>query len=115
MIEACGSKPNCVSSLNHKKRYRVDPLRYDCFEPAKKKLLEALKSVKRVRIVIDHGNYIRAECTSLIFRFIDDVEFYFDDSSKLIHVKSASRIGYSDLGVNRRRVERIRKKFLEGG
>jgi uncharacterized protein (DUF1499 family) len=74
-----------------------------------------LKSIKRVRIVTDHGNYIRAECASLIFRFTDDVEVYFDDKQKLIHVKSASRIGYSDLGVNRRRVEKIRRKYLEGG
>jgi uncharacterized protein (DUF1499 family) len=115
MIEPCKSKPNCVSSLNHEKRYHVAPLRYDRFEMAKDRLLDTLKSIKRVRIVVNHGNYIRAEFTSFIFRFIDDVEFYFDDNQKLIHLKSASRIGYSDLGANRRRIEKIRGKFLEGG
>lgn len=115
MIEPCKSKANCVSSLNREKRYHVQPLYYNGFETAKDKLLDTLKALERVRIVADHGNYIRAEFTSFIFRFTDDVEFYFDDKEKLIHVKSASRVGYSDLGANRRRVEKIRKKFLEGG
>jgi len=48
---------------------------------------------------------------SSIFRFVDDVEFYFDNAKKLIQVRSASRTGYSDLGVNRRRIEEIRKQF----
>ena len=48
---------------------------------------------------------------SSVFGFVDDVEFYFDDCKKTIHVKSASRTGFYDLGVNRRRVEKIRKRF----
>ncbi|CAB1059228.1 hypothetical protein D1BOALGB6SA_3986 [Olavius sp. associated proteobacterium Delta 1] len=48
---------------------------------------------------------------SLIFQFVDDVELLFSDEKNLIHVKSASRIGYSDLGANRKRVERIRLAF----
>jgi uncharacterized protein (DUF1499 family) len=115
MIEPCKPKPNCVSSLNHEKRYYVAPLQYNSFETAKDKLLDTLKSSKRVRIVANHGNYIRAEFTSFIFRFIDDAEFYFDDKKKLIHLRSASRIGYSDLGANRRRIEKIRRKFLKEG
>lgn len=115
MIVPCKSKPNCVSSLNHEKRHHVEPLRYGKFETAKAKLLDILKSFKRIRIASEHENYIRIEFASFIFRFIDDVEFYFDDKEKLIHLKSASRIGYSDLGANRRRIEKIRRKFLEGG
>lgn len=59
-------------------------------------------------------NYIRAEFVSKIFRFVDDVEFYFPDKKSkelLIHVRSASRVGYSDLGVNRKRIEQIRRKL----
>jgi uncharacterized protein (DUF1499 family) len=115
MITPCKSKPNCVSSLNNEKQYHVAPLRYNSFETAKGNLLDILKSSKRVRIAANHKNYIRAEFTSPIFRFIDDVEFYFDDKEKVIHLKSASRIGYSDLGTNRRRIEKIRRKFLEEG
>jgi uncharacterized protein (DUF1499 family) len=62
----------------------------------------------------DWDNYIRAEFVSKIFRFVDDVEFYFPDKKSkelLIHVRSASRVGYSDLGVNRMRIEQIRRKL----
>ncbi|HAE22942.1 MAG TPA: DUF1499 domain-containing protein, partial [Spirochaetaceae bacterium] len=51
---------------------------------------------------------------SKLFRFVDDVEFYFPPALSLIHVKSASRVGYSDMGVNRKRVEDIRARFMQG-
>ena len=60
------------------------------------------------------GNYTHAEFVSSVFRLVGDVEFYIDDTVKVIQVKSASRTGYSDLGVNRRSVEMIRKKFEAG-
>jgi uncharacterized protein (DUF1499 family) len=115
MIVPCKSKPNCVSSLNYEARFHVEPLRYDDIETAKATLLAILKSYKRVRIVAEKENYVRAEFASFVFRFIDDVEFYFDEKEKLIHLKSASRVGYSDLGTNRKRIEKIQEKFLEGG
>ena len=67
----------------------------------------------RSQIVSSTNTYIHVEFTSLIFRFVDDVEFLFDDEKKLIHVRSASRVGYSDLGANRNRVEEIRKRFRQ--
>jgi uncharacterized protein (DUF1499 family) len=70
--------------------------------------------MNRVRVVMLEDDYIHAEFVSSVFRFVDDVEFYFDDEQKLIQVKSASRVGYSDLGVNRRRIEKIRKQFEAG-
>jgi uncharacterized protein (DUF1499 family) len=68
--------------------------------------------MKRSEIVTAENNYIHATFTSFLFRFVDDVEFSFDDETKVINVRSASRTGYSDLGVNRRRVEEIRKRFI---
>jgi len=59
--------------------------------------------------VTDH--YIHAKFTSRLFRFVDDVEFCIDDDLKIIHVRSSSRVGYFDFGVNRRRIERIRARF----
>ena len=56
-------------------------------------------------------DYIRAEFRSRIFQFVDDVEFLFENQGNVIHVKSASRTGYSDFGVNRKRVEKIRAAF----
>ena len=54
---------------------------------------------------------LTAEYRSLIFRFIDDVDFLLDEKEGVIHFRSASRVGYSDLGANRKRMERIRKAF----
>lgn len=74
--------------------------------------MERLKKIvigmKRSRIIRSTGPYIHAEFTSALFRFVDDVEFLVDDRASVIHVRSASRIGHSDLGVNRRRIETIR-------
>jgi uncharacterized protein (DUF1499 family) len=68
--------------------------------------------MKRSKIVTDLDLYIHAEFTSAFFRFVDDVEFYFDDKAKTLHVRSASRIGRSDFGVNRKRIEELRSRFL---
>ena len=80
---------------------------------AQKRLLAVLVSLKRTRVVTLEEDHIYAESVSAVMRFVDDLEFFFDDRQKVIHVKSASRVGYSDLGVNRRRVEKIRKLFYE--
>ena len=74
-------------------------------------LIAVIQKMKRTRIMTVQERYIHAEFTSFLFRFVDDVEFLLDEGSKTIHVRSASRIGYSDLGVNRKRVEAIRTRF----
>lgn len=62
-------------------------------------------------MTVSDDNYIHAEFTSSIFRFVDDVEFYFETAEKIVQVRSASRKGYYDWGVNRRRIEKIRKSL----
>jgi uncharacterized protein (DUF1499 family) len=75
-----------------------------------KELLKALiASLPRTRLIEEDGEYLHYEFTS--FRFVDDVEFVFDEGSKTIHFRSASRVGYGDLGVNRRRMENIRSSL----
>jgi apolipoprotein D and lipocalin family protein len=114
MMMSCPSTPNCVSSIDRDRKHFIEPLHYKgSAEDAQNRLLEVLFSLKRTRVVTFEKNYIHAESVSAIMRFVDDVEFYFDDRQKLIQVKSASRVGYSDLGVNRRRIEKIRKLFNE--
>ncbi len=76
------------------------------------RLKTALKSEQRITVVSEHDGYLHIEARSLVFRFVDDVEFLIDPGHHLIHMRSASRTGYSDLGVNRRRVERIRRAFM---
>ena len=112
-LSACPDTPNCVSSQSHDPARFIEPIPYSG-PPAS--ALQALKTVlaaePRTTIAVEQGNYLHAEARSLLFRFVDDIEFLLDTEQQLIHVRSASRSGYSDLGVNRRRVERIRKHFM---
>jgi uncharacterized protein (DUF1499 family) len=111
-LSPCPESPNCVSSLSKKRSHYVEPLSYRVSqEEAREKLISVINSMKRSEIVTAETNYIHAIFKSALFRFIDDVEFSLDDQRKVIDVRSASRTGYSDLGVNRKRVEKIRQGF----
>lgn len=111
-LKPCGRRPNCVSSLSDNPKRRVDPLAFNGPPSvALRRLIELLNSMPRVTIVQRDENYLRAEFVSAVFRFVDDVEFAVDPKARVIHVRSASRVGYHDLGVNRRRVEAIRTRF----
>ena len=111
-LSPCPSTPNCVSSLSEDRKHSIEPLRYTgSMDDARRKILAILGKLKRVRLAQSETDYIHAEFRSMIFQFIDDVEFLFSDEEKIIHVRSASRVGYSDLGANRKRVEMLRKVF----
>jgi uncharacterized protein (DUF1499 family) len=111
-LSPCPESPNCVSTQAADDKHRIDPIRYTgTKEQAKQRLVQVISSMKRAKIITHEGDYLSAEFTSLIFRFVDDVEFSFDEVNKLIHFRSASRLGYSDLGANRKRMEDIRKGF----
>jgi uncharacterized protein (DUF1499 family) len=111
-LAPCPQSPNCVSSQSADELHFIAPLSYDGSRAeAREKLVSIVQSMKRSSIISKEDTYIHAEFTSALFRFVDDVEFYLDDTAKTIHMRSASRVGYSDLGVNRRRIEAIRSKF----
>ena len=113
-LAPCPKSPNCVNSQADDRAHFTEPLRFTGEAPqAWKRLQSILITESRLTIVEDTGGYLHAEARSLVFRFIDDVEFLLDSGAGLIQVRSASRVGYSDFGVNRRRVERIRKAFNE--
>ncbi len=115
-LAPCPSSPNCVSSQSTDRQHSVEPLQYKASaEEAVTEMKGIIGSMKRARIVSACGNYLHAEFTSALFRFVDDVEFYFDDSVKVIHLRSASRLGKSDFGVNRKRVEAIRNSWKVRG
>ena len=108
----CPSTPNCVSSQSTDPRHAVAPLPlrsagYDAVLQLKKIVIE----MPRTRIVEEQGLYLRAEFRSALFRFVDDVEFFPDETAGIIHVRSASRVGRSDFGVNRERIEEIRIRW----
>jgi uncharacterized protein (DUF1499 family) len=111
-LAPCPFTPNCVSSQSSDREHAVEPLRYSAASrEAMAKLKTIIREMPRAVMVTEMENYLHVEFTSLIFRFVDDVEFSLDDTAKLIHVRSASRLGKSDLGVNRKRVEAIRKAW----
>lgn len=108
----CPGKPNCVVSQGGDEDHHVDPIRYSGDrEAAFLRLKQVVQQEPRTRIVSETRYYLHVEFTSALMRFVDDVEFFFPADESVIHVRSASRVGYSDLGVNRRRVERIRAAF----
>lgn len=109
----CPKKPNCVNSQDNDPKHFIAPITYNCSKDnAIEKIKNIVQSQKRTKIVEETKIYLRTEFTTAIMRYVDDVEFYFPDE-KTIQVRSASRIGYSDLGLNRRRIEKIRKAFNE--
>ena len=113
-LAPCPASPNCVSSQATDAEHFTDPLRFTGDATLVwDQLKSALGTESRLTIVEDTGSYLHAEVRSLVFRFVDDIEFVLDPEAGVIQVRSASRAGYSDFGVNRRRVERIRKVFNE--
>jgi uncharacterized protein (DUF1499 family) len=113
----CPQSPNCVSSQITGKERPILPIYFSgTRQEAQVKLLQIIKTTQRTNITDIRDNYIRAEFTSKLFRFIDDVEFYFPATktdNTIIYFRSASRLGYSDLGANRARIGQIKEKFKQ--
>lgn len=112
-LRACPDSPNCVVSENETPASRVEPL---SFEGDPRQAWDALRRAVEHgggSIREDRNGYLWATFTSRIFRFVDDVEFRMDETRGAIHLRSASRAGYSDFGVNRKRVEKLRVAFAE--
>jgi len=110
----CPSSPNCVSSQSPDDAHRIAPLTHSGrAADAMKKLTAIIQTFPRTSVITISDSYLHAEFTSAIFRFVDDLEFLVDETAEVIHVRSASRMGYSDLGVNRKRIEQIRLRWLE--
>ncbi|WP_455204357.1 DUF1499 domain-containing protein [Kaarinaea lacus] len=111
-IKPCPNKPNCVSSIDENSSHYIEPLSFSGdLDSAKISLLRAINALPRTKIIRENDNYLHVTFTSALFRFVDDVEFYFDEDRKIIHLRSASRAGYYDFGANRRRIEAIRTKY----
>jgi len=110
-LPPCPQSPNCVCTESSDRRHVIEPIPYTTSTPDAINTIVNILSSEKAKIVSKNEQYIRAEYRSKLFRFVDDVEFYFDNKTKVIHFRSASRIGYSDMGVNRKRMERIRGLF----
>lgn len=114
LLKECPDKPNCVSTTSSRDRNRMDPITYKgSASQAQELLVSVISSMPGAKITENRPGHIVVTFTSAVFRFVDDVELVLDDSKKVIHFRSASRIGYYDLGVNRKRMNAITRSFLE--
>jgi uncharacterized protein (DUF1499 family) len=109
-LKPCPESPNCVSTQTQQKSKQMDPIPFT-LDP--KEVLKIIKGVvenlSNTHLEKESLNYLHYTFKSAIFGFIDDVEFLIDAEKKLIHFRSASRTGYSDMGVNKKRMTEIRK------
>ncbi len=115
-LHPCPNKPNCVCSFSSPENSQnaIPPYKFTGSTAATLLILkQVLSELPRTKIITESENYLHVECTSFLFRFVDDLEILLDDQQKLIHFRSASRVGYSDLGVNRQRVELIKEKLSQ--
>ncbi len=106
-LASCPGSPNCVNSQAEDPQSKIEPLPAVSIADLK----QVIESMERTKIIEESDNYLYAEFTSKLMGYVDDVEFYLDNNENVIHVRSASRLGKSDLGVNRKRVETIREQL----
>jgi uncharacterized protein (DUF1499 family) len=115
-LTPCPDKPNCHGSDDPDEGHRVEPF---AFTGPAGEAWEALREIvgayPKTKVVQDTGEYMHVEFTVSIFGFVDDVEFHLRPEKGIIALRSASRLGYSDLGVNGRRIEKIRRLLRDRG
>lgn len=115
-IAPCPNSPNCVSSVAPDDAHKVEPIPFSGpAAAALARLRAAIEAMPRARVTRADADSLHAEFTSWLLRFVDDVDCVVDEAASVIHIRSASRVGYSDLGVNRKRVAQIRQAFAAGG
>lgn len=115
-LPPCPTSPNCVSSLASDQAHFIAPFKIvGAINAASLALKNALLSQRRTVIIQETENTLHAEATSLVFRFVDEVDVLLDSEARLFHIRSASRVGYGDFGVNRKRVEALRSQLQAAG
>lgn len=108
----CHNYPNCVSTQAANSEHHIDPIPYTLSAKETQRQLESIiRAMPRSRIVSSQTGYVHAEFSSLLLGFVDDVELSIDATENIIHFRSAARLGRSDFGVNRRRMEHIRQQL----
>ena len=114
-LAACPESPNCVSSYETDAEHGMAGMVYEGETAVSQaNILAIIQAMPGNTLITNEPGYIHAEFRSPAWRFVDDVEFYFDEEAGLIQFRSASRLGYGDGGVNRRRMEAIQSAFEEG-
>jgi uncharacterized protein (DUF1499 family) len=111
-LPPCKDTPNCVSSQASDKEHYIEPFKISG-DPklAWKELRKAIMTHDRMILTHETETTLHAEATSLVLHFVDDIDAILDAEAGLIHIRSASRFGHSDFGVNRKRIEKFRMQL----
>ena len=115
-LAPCPASPNCLSSDDSDSAHKISP--FQLMKPATEvwqTVRKLVSEMPRTRIVNETSDYLHAECRSGVFGFVDDLELHLRPSEGIIAVRSASRLGYSDFGVNQRRIETLRAALISQG
>jgi uncharacterized protein (DUF1499 family) len=108
-LAACPATPNCIGSQETEPLHRTEAL---ALQPdAIAKLTPIVQAIEGAQIIKTSDDYLYAEISSSLFGFVDDLEFWVNPNGQRIEVRSGARLGESDLGVNSKRLELIRKQF----
>jgi len=111
-LTECPNKPNCISSQSQSDYAKINPLDMkDNLENTKNNIIKIMQQLPKTKLIKNEGHYLHFTAKSKLIGFTDDVEFLIDEQNKIIHFKSASRLGYRDFGVNRERLEKIRSMW----
>jgi len=107
MLAECPDSPNCVSSTASDEAHKMEPIKLEGVDDPLKKIKSVIADdFSRATLITETEDYLHYEFTSLLFRFVDDVEFYLDDGG-VVQFRSASRVGHSDMGANRQRMSKV--------
>ncbi|MFW5443911.1 MAG: DUF1499 domain-containing protein [Methylococcaceae bacterium] len=113
-LTPCPNSPNCVSSQSKSAFSQISPLSYKMSEiQAIDKIKKIMLEMPRTTLIKETDQYLHIEYRTAILKFVDDVEIIINDTEKVIHLRSASRLGFWDIGANKRRINGIKKKFRE--
>ena len=116
LLQACPDSPNCVSSASTDAAQQIEPFVLQVpSEDAWAAVKKTVPALSRTLIISLTDDYLHAECRSAVLGFIDDLELHLQSEQQLIAVRSAARLGYYDLGVNRKRVEELRRQLRAAG
>ena len=113
---ACPSSPNCVSSDDADISHRIPAFQLAVpVDVAWRTVRTTIASQPRTKIITETDDYLHAECSSWFFGFVDDLELHLRATQNIVGVRSAARLGHSDFGVNRKRVENLRVELIKQG
>lgn len=113
-LAPCPSSPNCVSTQSTDDAKKMSPLPFKgTMKETKDKIIDIVKGYSGTTIVEEREDYLHTTFKTKLLKFTDDVEFYFDEDEQVVHFRSASRMGYSDLGKNKSRMNEISNSYNE--